>query len=47
MLDDGASKTRVAAGDAVLTGRGESHAIANDGDEDLEIVAVIACYPNS
>lgn len=44
MLDDGLSQTRVVAGDAVLTGNGESHAISNDGDEDLEIIAVIMCY---
>ena len=44
ILDDGEAKTRVEAGDAILTGNGESHAIANDGDTDLEIVAVIMCY---
>jgi len=45
ILDDGESRTRVSAGDAVLTGRGGAHAIENDGDEDLEFTAVIICYP--
>ena len=44
VLDDGRSQTRVSEGDAVLTGNGESHAIRNDGRENLEIVAVIVCY---
>ena len=45
ILDDGISQTRIAAGDAVLTGNGESHAVRNDGDEDLELIAIIMCYP--
>ncbi len=45
ILDDGHSQTRVVAGDAVLTGHGESHAIHNDSDEPLEMTAVIVCYP--
>ena len=44
ILDDGATQTRVSAGDAVLTGKGESHAIHNDGNEPLEITAMIMCY---
>jgi len=44
LLDDGKNRTPVAEGDAVLTGRGESHAIANTGSTDLEILAVILCY---
>lgn len=44
MLDDGAAKRRVSPGDAILTGNGGSHAITNDGSEDLEIIAVIMCY---
>lgn len=47
MLDDGSSRERVAAGDAILTGRGESHAIENDGDVPLQITAVIMLYPES
>lgn len=44
ILDDGKNKTRITAGDAVLTGRGESHSVQNDGTDELEIVAVIMCY---
>ena len=44
LLDDGKTKTPVSAGDAILTGNGESHAIANTGATDLEIIAVIICY---
>jgi mannose-6-phosphate isomerase-like protein (cupin superfamily) len=44
LLDDGKSITQVAAGDAILTGNGESHSISNNGTTDLEIIAVIMCY---
>jgi mannose-6-phosphate isomerase-like protein (cupin superfamily) len=44
MLNDGKTMTRVREGDAVLTGKGESHAITNDGTTELEITAVIICY---
>ena len=44
LVDDGTSETRVNAGDAVLTGKGEAHAIRNDGTEDLEFIAMIMCY---
>lgn len=44
ILDDGITKTRVNIGDAILTGKGESHSIANTGPTDLEIIAVIMCY---
>jgi mannose-6-phosphate isomerase-like protein (cupin superfamily) len=44
LLDDGNSKTTVTAGDAILTGKGGSHAIANTGKDNLEIIAVIMCY---
>ncbi len=44
MLDDGRTQTRVTAGDAILTGRGESHAISNAGAGDLEIMAFIMLY---
>lgn len=43
VLNDGRNDERVTVGDAVLTGGGNSHAIRNDGNEDLEIIAVIAC----
>ena len=44
LLDDGSTKTEVSEGDAILTGNGESHAIANNGSEPLELIAVIMCY---
>lgn len=44
ILDDGKTRTRVDAGDAILTGNGEAHAVENDGEEDLVIIAVIMCY---
>ena len=44
LLDDGTVKTQVSTGDAILTGKGESHSIANNGITDLEIIAVIMCY---
>jgi len=44
LLDDGKAKTPVTVGDAILTGNGESHSIANAGTTDLEIIAVIMCY---
>ena len=45
VLDDGQSESTVSAGDAILTGKGGSHAIRNSGTEDLEMTAVIVCYP--
>ena len=44
LLDDGQRQTPVFAGDAILTGNGQSHSIANNGAADLEILAVIMCY---
>ena len=44
ILDDGQARTTVHEGDAILTGKGETHAIANAGSTDLEIIAVIMCY---
>lgn len=44
VLCDGASESRVAAGDAILTGKGQSHSVRNDGAEPMEIVALITCY---
>jgi mannose-6-phosphate isomerase-like protein (cupin superfamily) len=43
-LDDGTTTSAISAGDAILTGKGGSHAVKNTGDEPLEIVAVIMCY---
>lgn len=44
LLCDGDHEQRVSVGDAVLTGSGGRHAIANDGAEPLELVAVIVLY---
>ncbi|HEY9593232.1 MAG TPA: cupin domain-containing protein [Spirochaetia bacterium] len=43
VTDDGSVST-VGAGDAVLTGDGHSHSIANNGSEPLEFMAVILQY---
>ncbi len=45
ILEDGASAKPVKAGDAILTGRGDSHAVRNSGPSDLELLAVIVQYP--
>ena len=44
ILDDGIVPSRVSVGDSILTGRGESHAIRNDGAEPLELIAIIMSY---
>jgi mannose-6-phosphate isomerase-like protein (cupin superfamily) len=44
IVDDGTTQTRVNAGDAVLTGNGQAHSIHNDGNDNLEFIAVIMCY---
>ena len=44
LLDEDGREIRVNPGDAVLTGKGASHAIRNDGSEPLEIVAFIVKY---
>lgn len=44
LLDDGRTRTRISAGDAVLTGQGGSHAVINDGTVELKLIAVIMCY---
>lgn len=44
MLDDGKTRSTVTAGDAILTGRGETHAIANVGDVPLVLLAMIMLY---
>ena len=46
LLADGTGEQRVNAGDAILTGNGDSHSIRNDGTEDLELIAMIMCYPD-
>jgi len=44
IIDDGFRKTEVTAGDAILTGNGEEHALINSGKEPLEVTAIIMCY---
>ena len=44
IIDTGREKIKVAAGDAVLTGNGEEHALINDGRGPLEVIAIIMCY---
>ncbi|MFA5044188.1 MAG: cupin domain-containing protein [Kiritimatiellia bacterium] len=44
LIDDGKTKVPVQAGDATLTGKGESHAVINNGQEPLEMIAVIMLY---
>lgn len=43
-VNDDGREAVVTAGDAVLTGDGAGHSIANTGDEPLEIMAVILLY---
>jgi mannose-6-phosphate isomerase-like protein (cupin superfamily) len=45
LVDDAGRKdVRVTVGDAVLTGKGATHAIRNDGTEPLELAAIIVLY---
>lgn len=44
IIDTGREKTRVEPGDAILTGNGEEHALLNDGNEPLEVTAIIMSY---
>lgn len=44
ILDDGPSQTKVEVGDVILTGSGGEHALINDGNEPLELIAIIMCY---
>ena len=44
IVDDTVTKTEVGPGDAVLTGNGESHSIANPFEETLELLAVVIKY---
>ena len=44
ILEDGQSRTPVAAGDAILTGSGESHSIENAGTDNLEFLAMIMLH---
>ena len=44
ILEDGHSQTKVESGDVILTGNGKEHALVNDGNEPLELIAVIMGY---
>ena len=44
LLCDGSCESRVSTGDAILTGKGQSHSVRNDGTEPLEMVAMIMSY---
>lgn len=44
ILDDGHRQEKVEAGDVILTGNGEEHALINDANEPLELIAIIMCY---
>ncbi|MGI6285682.1 Oxalate-binding protein [Moorella humiferrea] len=41
LVNDNGTETVVKAGDMILTRNGESHSITNNGDEDLEYMALI------
>ena len=45
LLDEGSGEKKVAAGDAILTGRGAKHSLRNAGRTDLELFAFISTYP--
>ena len=44
LLDDGHTRTPVRFGDAVLTGKGDRHALFNTGNGPLEVLAMILLY---
>ncbi len=44
LVEDGGARQRVGVGDAILTGKGASHAVQNDGPEPLEMIALILLY---
>ena len=44
LIDDGQTREQVQAGDAILTGKGEAHAVINNGLEPLEMIAIIMLY---
>jgi mannose-6-phosphate isomerase-like protein (cupin superfamily) len=43
-VTDAGVTSEVSAGDAILTGRGNTHSITNTGDDTLEAVAIIVTY---
>ncbi len=44
IIDDGTTRTPVSAGDAILTGNGEAHALENTGADTMELLALIMLY---
>ena len=44
LIDDGKTREQVQIGDAILTGKGEAHAVINNGLEPLEMIAIIMLY---
>ena len=44
-VDDNGEKVKVSAGDAMATFSGQGHAVVNDGQEDLVLVAAIVKDP--
>jgi len=44
ILDEGGRQTNVETGDVMLTGNGGEHALINNGNEPLELIAVIMGY---
>ncbi len=42
--DDNGNVVELNAGDTILTGNGDGHAIRNAGDTELELIAVISTY---
>jgi len=44
IITDNGTDAAVGPGDAIITGRGGSHAVRNDGKEDLVMTAIIVEY---
>ena len=44
LIDDGKTRVPVQAGDATMTGKGEAHAVINNSQEPLEMIAIIMLY---
>ena len=44
IVTDAGEEVEVSAGDAILTGKGASHAIRNSGDTELIVTAIIMQY---
>ncbi|MDD5602512.1 MAG: cupin domain-containing protein [Eubacteriales bacterium] len=44
-VNDNGTIRKLSAGDAVITGGGESHSIENTGEEPLEMIAAVLLFP--